>query len=41
MSGIAIATIDDPEILQEVEERRTEPEYVMATVRELAPLMKP
>ena len=41
MSGIAIATIDDPEILQEIEQRRTEPEYVMATVRELAPLMQP
>jgi len=41
MSGIAIATTDDPEILQEVEERRTEPEFVMATVRELAPLMNP
>jgi cytosine/adenosine deaminase-related metal-dependent hydrolase len=41
MSGIAVATIDDPKILQEVEERRTEPEYVMATVRELAPLMNP
>lgn len=40
MSGIAIATIDDPEKLQEIEERRTEPDYVMATVRELAPLMK-
>ncbi len=41
MSGIAIATIDDPAILQEIEQRRTEPEYVMATVRELAPLMQP
>ena len=38
--GIAIASIDDPEKLQEIEERRTEPDYVMATVRELAPLMK-
>ena len=41
MSGIAIAAIDDEEKLQEIDERRIEPDYVMATVRELAPLMKP
>ena len=40
MSGIAIAAIDDEEKLREIEARRTEPDYVMATVRELAPLMK-
>ena len=41
MSGIAMALIDDREKLQEIEDRRTEPDYVMETVRELAPLMKP
>jgi imidazolonepropionase-like amidohydrolase len=40
MSGIAIAAIDDPEKLQEIKDSRTEPDYVMETVRELAPLMK-
>jgi imidazolonepropionase-like amidohydrolase len=40
MSGIAIAAIDDEEKLQEIAGRRNEPDYVMETVRELAPLMK-
>jgi len=41
MSGVAIATIDEPEILEEVEEGRKEPAWVMESVPELAARMNP
>ncbi len=41
ISGVAIATMDNPEKLQELEERRNERFYLPSTVAELASYMKP